>query len=671
MQSRLAPPLPAHCILAAMIGRIASRCRSLLPAALVFGLWAACAGPAAAGLLDESDRTIYREAFAAAEKRQWDKATELAARARNPLPADYIEWLALTDQQARPRFARVIAFMAAHPDWPWQLTLRHKAETSMPPELDDATVLAFFAGREPATTAGEIRLLEALVATGDADAPQARIRHLWIARDFGRLQEKHFLAVFGASLRPRDHAERLRRLVWDGETLQARRMLTRVASGERRLAEARLALQGRNGYAAALDRVPEKLRRDVGLAFDRADRLARDGNSEAAWQLLSTIRTAPRPDRIAGLRGELARSALRAGHITDAYRIARDHGLEGGPAFADLEWLAGWIALRFLADKDIALAHFSRLYERSELPDGQARGAYWAARAAERLGDNTRTATWLDRAARFPHAYYGQRAASLLGVFPKIPEADREAASREDFESGDLVRLVRMLDEIGVADMAQPVFAHLSLVADDRTEQRHVAALAEEINRPDFMIAAGEQALRHGHDAPETAYPVIYLADGAAAPSPLLLAVARRESRFRAGAVSPAGARGLMQLMPTTAQRVSKDLGIAYTRARLTDDPAYNATLAKAYLARLLKRYDGVLELALAAYNAGPTRVNAWLWEYGDPRSGEIERDDWVELIPFAETRAYVQDILAAYGVYRREMQRGADGPDLPVFDGT
>ncbi|MHA1113302.1 MAG: lytic transglycosylase domain-containing protein [Alphaproteobacteria bacterium] len=435
-------------------------------------------------------------------------------------------------------------------------------------------------------------------------------------------------------------------------------MTRRVDAGWRALAEARLTLRAfRGGVDRAIARVPVALHDNPGLVYERLRWRRRKGRDDEAYALLN-----PPPDDLIRPeiwwreRAVLVRRALEQGEISRAYRLTLDHGLLNGAAWADAEWLGGWIALRFLADSDVALRHFAAMYEGVRYPISKARAAYWAGRAAEAAGDDTRARDWYARAAVHVTTYYGQLAAQKLPVAarPRLaPPPAADAAARDTFADSELVRLVRQLAAIGESDRLGSFFAALIDSVSSGTVRALVVALAEEIGHPEFAVAAGKRATRHGVPYLPGAYPQPDIAPTDGLEPEFRLAVIRQESAFDAAAVSPAGARGLMQLMPATARRVARQQGVRYVRARLTRDTAYNLRLGSAYLADLLRAQKGSYVLALAAYNAGPTRARRWIRAFGDPRDFKTDVIDWIESIPLSETRDYVQRVMGNLQIYR------------------
>jgi soluble lytic murein transglycosylase len=410
--------------------------------------------------------------------------------------------------------------------------------------------------------------------------------------------------------------------------------------------------------------VPDEFRDHPALTYERARWRQRKGRYDDTAELLDTREARrPHPEKWWPLRHWVARIALEKGDISLAYRMAAHHGLTEGIGFAQGEWLAGWISLRLMNEPRTALKHFTRLYEGTSTPVSRSRGAYWSGRAAEAIGMTERGRRWYETAATKLTTFYGQLASARLGdelflALPRTPEpTDIERAT---FNSREVVQAVRRLAAMGHNDRIGRFIRAMAERVDDRTEGRMVADLARDAGRPDLTVHVARDLRRRGLILPNHLYPEHEMAMGSspeiAVDQSLLLAIARQESSFRIAAVSPAGARGLMQLMPATAKHMAEKLEIGFDVDRLLTDADYNLLLGSAYIERLIARYDGSLLLAIAAYNAGPTRVNRWLDDYGDPRTGEIGPIDWIESMPISETRNYVQRVFESYMIYRHRV---------------
>ncbi len=540
----------------------------------------------------------------------------------------------------------------------------------MPENLPWPQVVGWFQNRAPVTATGAMRLITALLAANQGERARALARSTWISGNFDVPLERQFLRRHGRHLTPADHAARLDRLLWERRRNQALRHAVRLGAEQASLAKARMALASNSGGVdTAIERVPVALHQDPGLVFERARWRKRRGRYLDTLALLDPPRAdLPHPEQWWPLRHWAAREAFKRGDHRTAYRLAQAHGLKSGVGFAQGEWLAGWLALRFLGQAGVALDHFEQLHNGVTTAVSRARAAYWAGRAAETQGLLETHEVWYRRAAAHATTYYGQLAAARLGQ-PVAVLPDRRAAvspeQRQIFEKNQLVQVVRQLGQIDQNDRIRPFLHTLLTRAKTPAEYRLVAELARDLDRFDLVVATAKAARRDDIVLPDLLYPLPSLTGLRPADAALVLAVARQESAFHSTAVSRAGARGLMQLLPSTAQQVARTLKLPYSRHRLTEDPHYNLRLGRAYLTQLLNRYDGSHVLALAAYNAGPHRVDQWLGTYGDPRHPAVDLVDWIESIPIAETRNYVQRILESLLGYRKALKPQAVAASL------
>ncbi len=619
------------------------------------------AGTAAA--LSPSDAQIYRAAFELVRERKWTEARKLAATANDPLLEEVIIWLDFQEPGRGGTFSELIRFLERHPDWPQRAALRREAERQMPESLPPRVVIDWFKNEPPLTGAGAMKLAKALIMTGRNAEAAELARRAWTELPFSPPEERAFAKAFGAHLHQAEHIQRLDRLLWLGDNAAARRMFTRVDAGTRTLAEARLALQAmRGGVDAAVNKVPAVLKEDPGLIYDRARWRRRKEQYLGAAQLLdrSPLST-PFADRVWAERDDAARRALDRGDPLLAYRLAKNHGVASGTAFADGEFLAGWIALRSLRQPKTALRHFELLYAGVSSPISAARGAYWAGRAAEVMNDQAKAQAWYGLAVRHTSTYYGQLAARRLDWSEGPDFLNPPAVTPEErvaFETREFVRLVRALEQAGAREWTRPFF--LQLIGNGASAEDHLLAaeLAAALGRRDLSLAAAKSG-RGAADLVDHLFPLRPLPAGLGVEEALLLSVMRQESAFDPAAISSAGARGLMQLLPATAKTVAKQNGLAFKRELLVDDPDYNIRLGSAYLGSLLSDYGGSYVLALAAYNAGPSRLRQWVAEHGDPRDPKVDVVDWVERISFSETRNYVQRIMETLAVYRHRLGPG------------
>ena len=615
-------------------------------------------------LLSAADYALYVKALKETRNRHYRRAMSIAKKAKDPLPAKVIAWTWMTDRDSDAPFATVRDFMAANPHWPGLSRLQTRAEKAINDKVSDADALAWFTQRPPKTGPGMRRYGEILLRSGDQEAGREWIKRAWIEGNFPRRDESLFYRQHKHLIDPQDNVARLDRLIWDRQRSASARMLRRVDKRTKLLAEARMKLMNSaGGVDAAIEKVPADLQADPGLIYERIRwRRQRRMHNGAQELLLATPAEEVRPDKWWRERRIQVRKLLLMGHISDAYRMASSHHLTPGRYLAEAEFLSGWIALRFLSEAEVALRHFRRLYENVSFPVSRARGAYWAARAAEAQNMPLVAVTWYRQAAEHPTTYYGQLAFLQLGwgdAF-ELPEPVPEPTEAElaAFEDRELVRIIRRLTELDVEERVKPFIQRLVDLSETPTEHLMVAQLAGELALPHMAVMSSKRSARRGVILVNESYPEIPVLRqvNPAAELSLVHALARQESEFNPKARSRVGARGLMQLMPATAKRVARSLRVGYRRDRLLTDPYYNARLGSHYLNGLVERYDGSYALALAAYNAGEGRVRRWIRDWGDPRTGEIDPVDWVELIPFTETRNYVQRVLEGVQIYRHRL---------------
>lgn len=558
------------------------------------------------------------------------------------------------------------AFLQHHAHWPNVEQVRARAESRLS-GADPAEVLDWLAANPAQTTGGLLAQVRAEQALGRDVS--ATLRVLWLDRELTAGIEDDLLARFGEALRPLA-AERLENLLWRGETEAATRMLPRVGAGPAALARARLALQARaDGVNALIAAVPAALADDPGLAHDRFRwRLARGLNDEAVALLLERS-----PDRLgrpavwAAQRARLARLAMQAGEPQRAYDLAARHGLtDHGADRVELEWLAGYTALRFLNRPADALTHFRALRERSVSPITLSRAGFWEGRAQEALGDAAAADTAYHFAAQHQTAFYGLMAAERLGMDldpllvnpPRYPDWRDTALARSD-----LLQAALLLHSAGQFYEARRFVLQLATTLSDEAELGALAQLWLDRGEPHFALRIAKEAITRGILLHRAYFPLSPLAEAElAVPADLALAIARRESEFDHRVSSHADARGLMQVLPATGAHTARRLGIAYDEDRLSSDPAYNAILGAGYLQEMSALFGGTLSLVSAAYNAGPGRPSRWVQELGDPRDPAVDPLDWVEMIPFAETRNYVMRVTESVVIYRAVLA-GQPGP--------
>lgn len=606
-------------------------------------------------------------AFEAMRANDWDKALALSGQV-GKVEQDVIEWQRL--RAAQGDFSEYLDFLARRPDWPGLPLLRKRGEGQIPQDASPKDVIAYFKGHAPSTGTGSMRLVAAYRALGHKGEAEAQAVLAWRTLSL-TAEEQDTMLQSEAKLLGRHNIARLDMLLWRGLNDEAERMFDLVPDGWKALARARIALRrSSDGVDALIGAVPADLSGNAGLAYERFNWRARKGRNADAIALLieqsSTAAALGEPERWASWRRSLARAEMRAGRYSEAYQIAARHQLSGGNNYADLEWLAGYIALRFLKQPDLALDHFTRFRAGVGSPISLGRAGYWTGRTLEAMGDPEAARTAYAEGAQYQTSFYGLLAAEKAGL-PMQPElaGTEEFPPWQDapFMKSSVMQAAVALQKADETALARRFMVHLAATLS-RQEMGQMSQLALSLGEEYIAVMIGKAAASKGYVLPESYYAVHPLANTSLPVDPeLALAIARRESEFDASVVSGAGARGMMQVMPRTAEAVAGRLEIDFSADRLLSDWRYNVQIGSAYLAELEQEFGRNHVLVSAAYNAGPSRVRRWIEEQGDPRSGQIDVVDWIEGIPFRETRNYVMRVMESLPVYRARIA----GKPLPI----
>jgi soluble lytic murein transglycosylase len=617
---------------------------------------------------DFSAETIARFTTAANFYRrgQFPQGDAAAVSVSDPIARAGLDWIAL---RVSPTPARLDAFAKAHPDWPvaeWMRAVREGWLFTGKPT--PAETMATLGDRPPVTAQGRVALARAELALGKRDEAQAQVRALWRAGDLDAASEGAVLREFGVFLTRDDHRARASRLAYDGRASAAWRAAALAGPDVLALITARLEAARGPLSARSSSAVPQALRADPGYFFAHVQDSRRSGRYDEA---IAWLKLAPRdpaqlvdPDAWWSERRMIARALLDRGEYEKAYRLCADAAPASSPDRVDAAFHAGWIALRFLHDAARAAPHFEAAAEAAETPISIARAFYWRGRAAEALGRMDNGRGFYSKAAAYPIAYYGQLAARKLGADEVTPRRPAEAATGD--ARAEATRVVELYLAAGLEDFATPI---AYAAANAWTDGAQLAALANVLKAKASAatdVTFGKLATMRGYPLDAVAFPTFGLPEYQPLPGSAgraeVLAVARQESEFLARAASGAGAKGLMQILPMTAADTARKVGVPYNYARLVSDPGYNTQLGAAFLGQLIAGEGGSLALAAAAYNAGAGRVAQWLAAFGDPRNG-ADPVDWVERIPYDETRNYVMRVLENYGVYQARLAEAENPP--------
>ncbi len=618
--------------------------------------------------------TAVQSAFLFAEKGNWDEAKLHAHKSGNSALKKLILWLSLQDQQSGASFGEITRFMEENPDWPKMERLALRAEQAIHSSaVTDAQLTRWFDAHPPVSGAGKVALAELAARKNAPPGYVAQLlRSAWETGDFDENEEARILEEHGSALAPQDHAARASRLIWEGKFASAERMLPLLAADLRTLMRARIALMSddKDGAYLALQMEKERLN-DPGLIYARMlwrDR--RDDDAGVREMLLMAPPDPPFADKWWRLRERQVREAIDARNIDLAARLLAGRGNLDGAAYADALWLEGWLMLEFQHRPQEAYTRFYAMFDSVKYPVSKARAAYWAARAAEGSGDMAAAGHWYNTASAYPSTFYGQLAsAAATGSAPlKIPAdpiVSQEAKQR--FRGRELVRAITLSLENGQEELANTLANHLIDEAAEPRQAALTATLMRELHSTHMGVRAAKRALQSGVLLLEAGYPRIGLGSDAPIEPALAMAIARQESEFDARAKSRAGALGLMQLLPGTAKETARKHDIPYAELSLTQ-PSYNVRLGSLYLARQIQNFNGSYVQAIAAYNAGPRRVREWVGDFGLPGNTPEEAVNWIEKIPYSETRNYVQRVLENLQVYRH-LTAGSRTPNLRIWE--
>jgi len=598
-----------------------------------------------------------------------DEATQTEATISDPVARKLAEWLILRSDNNNATVERYRAFITANPSWPSQTFLRRRLEAALwDDHRDDAAVSSWFENESPISAKGRFALAKALLARGDRANAERLVREAWRGDPMSEDTENTALDMFGAVLSAGDQKARMDKLLYTTENeAAAMRAAKRLGAGYMALAKARLAsVKKAANTKALLDAVPHELHGDAGYLFSKIQLLRRDEKfAEAAQLMLGAPKDAARLYNLDEWwieRRLLSRKMIDAGEYRSAYLIARDAALPTRDIYkTEQEFTAGWIALRFLNDPQTAAQHFARIGVGSVNPTTLARAGYWQGRAAEAAGRTQEARAAYGTAAEQSTSYYGQLARAKLGL-PRLELNEAPGPRSRGAERLEIVRAVQLLFELDEREVAIPIFAD----AGENGDPDALVGLGELTARYGYargMLLVGKAALNRGLPFDFYAYPVTgipsYSPIGPDIEKSVVFAIARQESAFNPGDVSPAQAYGLMQVTPDAGRYVCKRAGVTFDLNRLKTDSAYNAAVGAAELGGLLEDYRGSYIMTFAAYNAGRGSLKKWIDRYGDPRDPKVDAVDWVELIPFSETRNYVQRVMENLQVYRARFGGG------------
>lgn len=604
------------------------------------------------------DAAGLREAIAAYKSGDLAAGDAAARATRDDLARLTLEWVALRKLPQDAGFARLNAFHRGQPDWPAQ-QLQRRAEDLLFKSRDAGAALDWFARNPPQTPLGKIALARALRQHGKNEDAATLIRAVWREAELSAALEKTLTSEFADALGKAEHKARADFAAYKERDGVALRAAALAGPDVAALIRARVSVTNEGASDKLMAVVPPDLQKDAGYLFARIHKARKANKIEDAAQLMLTAPREPAalvdPDEWWTERRLIARKLLDKGDAATAYRIAAEHSASGAEQIIEAEFHAGWIALRFLSDAEKAAAHFARAARIAATPLSQSRALYWQGRAAEAQPTAEAARGFYEKAAAFPATFYGQLARAKIGeAAAKLRAAPLESTGEA---RAAVVRVTELLYALGEKELAALL---VSDSARGLANAADLAALARVVSRDRdarVSLMLGKYAGHRGFALDELAFPVYgvpgFEPAAGSAPRSLVYSIARQESAFDARAVSHAGAKGLMQMMPATARRTAQKAGVPFDEAKLLADPSFNAQLGAAHLGDLLTENGGSYILTLAAYNAGGRRVKEWIAAYGDPRKPEVDPIDWIERIPITETRNYVQRVMENLTVYQ------------------
>ena len=596
----------------------------------------------------------------------------VAASAPDALVRTTLEWVALRTNQRGTGFRRISKFLETHAGWPSGPWMRKRAEealyTDNPPP---SRVKEYFAEGKPQTVQGKLALARVLLGEGRKPEATELVRGAWRDGDLNQWLEGSIRKNFGELLEKADYKYRADRLLYKEDIAGALRSAQSAGADVVLLAKARIAVMNEGASDKAIAAVPAALQNDPGLLFSKIQKLRRADRIDEAVQVLLA---APRDPALI-INGDewwverrlLARKLLDKGDFRTAYRLCEEHSAQRTDIRVEAEFHAGWIALRFLNDLDAAARHFAIASLVAETPMSVARVAYWQGRTAEAAGNAkaVEAVEFYRKAARHSATFYGQLARAKLGL--PAGQVRTGPVAAEGNQRDEVVRAIELLYAIGEKEVAQPLVTESAQRLDGAEQMAALARIIARNRDAKVSLAFGKLAAQRGIALDDLAYPAYgipnYQPLGNSAPRSVVYSIARQESAFETRARSGAGAKGLMQMLSATARRTATRAGVGFNEARLINDATFNAQLGAAHLGELLAEQRGSYVLTFAAYNAGGGNVKGWIDAYGDPRDPKVDPVDWIERIPFTETRNYVQRVMENLTVYRTRFEEAGPAP--------
>ena len=600
------------------------------------------------------------------EKGNWNSALSFAKKSKNKNIISFVQWRYLLTNRNNATYYDYQQFINKNPDYPRIGRIKYLSEHKLSTEkISPKKIIEKFSEEKPLSGFGEMILGESFIISGETAKGINLIKKGFEKAELSKSDLRFFRKKYKKYLNNDDYIKRAKYLAWENKYWDLKRILRYLPKEEQLLYTARQLLMSKSyGVDNAISKVPERLKNDSGLNYDRLKWRRKRGRVESSLEILLKVPNNKiylvRPEKWWREREIIGRSLIYKKKYELAYKVVSKHSMVEGPEYAAAEWMSGWISLSFLNNPILAIEHFENFYNSVSYPISLSRGAYWLGRSFEKMSNKDLKNKWYKEASKYLTTYYGQLAFLKINpeeTFKLDLEQIVDKEYKKKFENKGLVKIVYLLNELNKDKYTKHILRYLALEDIEKGSEILAAELATNISRYDFAIqiskiASYEKRLLNNYNYPIIGTPKMI--NGRKIPeTPFILSIIRQESEFDMKANSSAGAKGLMQLMTYTAKLVAKQAKLPYSKSRLTSDPEYNINLGSHYIAGLILEYDGSYPFAIAAYNAGPKRVKYWKRLNKNPQKNEIDYVDWIELIKFRETRNYVQRVLENYNVYR------------------
>ena len=620
-------------------------------------------GPLETKTLNNKDFEISKVVFDYVDRKQWKLALSDAQKMQDKTIYTLVNWMYLIDSQSGASFNEYFIFIKNNKDWPRINRIKYLAEHKI--NFDNNTpssIIEYFTNNPPLSGFGKLRLAEALLENNQAEKSKSLVKDGFKDAELSKNDLRYFSKIFKKFLTQQDYTLRADYFAYEAKYQDLRDTIEYLNPDYQKLYNARAALFTKKSADNLIAQVPQYLKEDPGLIYDRIKWRRKKARFDDALTLInqSASDSLERNQYLAKERLSIARDKIQDKEFKTAYEILKDHRLKEGSDYAEIEWHLGWLALSFLNQPDAALAHFLKMNAAVSYPISKARAAFWIGKTYKKLGQVNQANTWFKTGSQYGTTFYGQLSHKEIDE-KKFSINNSFKFSEEKYEefkkNNPLAKSVIVLKELNRTKYTKDILRHLGDVDQNKTAEEISMAgvLAQDIERYDFAIQIAKNASYKNLNFLEISYPKIevpkQIKDQKILDSSVILALIRQESEFDTSATSRVGANGLMQIMPATGKLLSKVTNIDFSREKLTRDKDYNLALGSYYISDLDDLF-GSQYLAFAAYNAGPNRVEKWIKTHGDPRKKQIDAIDFIELIPFHETRNYVQRVSENINVY-------------------